>query len=105
MTKGAILVTGAAGFIGSNLVDSLLSKKFAVVGIDNFNDYYDPKIKTKNLSEALGNKNFKLFKVDILDRQKLIDIFKKENIETVIHLAARAGVRPSIENPALYTAV
>ena len=97
-----ILVTGCAGFIGSHLVDRLLANNHKVIGVDNFNDYYDPKIKKKNLESALRLKSFKLYRGDILDFSLLTKIFKSERLEKVIHLAARAGVRPSIESPLLY---
>lgn len=100
-----ILVTGCAGFIGSNLTDNLLKSGYLVVGIDNFNDYYDPKIKRRNVSKASENSRFKLCTEDILNFDRISDIFKKEQIDIVIHLAARAGVRPSIINPKLYTEV
>ena len=100
-----ILITGCAGFIGSHLTDKLLSENYHVIGIDNFNDYYDPKIKERNLEEAKLNKNFKLYRFDILNFEKLKDVFGKEKPDKVIHLAARAGVRPSIMNPELYSQV
>jgi UDP-glucuronate 4-epimerase len=100
-----ILVTGCAGFIGSNLVDKLLAENYDVVGIDNFNDYYDPKIKEDNLRSAKNNKNFKLMRGDIVDLKFLQSVFLSEKPERVIHLAARAGVRPSIEDPSVYTEV
>ena len=76
MTK--ILITGCAGFIGSNLVDRLLEKEALVVGVDNFNDYYDPEVKEDNLDMANKNKRFKLYRCDILDLTRLSQIFKKE---------------------------
>ncbi|PJE58031.1 MAG: epimerase [Candidatus Portnoybacteria bacterium CG10_big_fil_rev_8_21_14_0_10_36_7] len=97
-----ILITGCAGFIGSNLTDKLLKLEYQVVGMDNFNDYYDPKIKENNLKNALTNKNFKLYREDILNFEKLKKIFIKEKFEKIVHLAARAGVRPSISDPQLY---
>lgn len=100
-----ILITGCAGFIGSNLAETLLKLGHRVIGIDNFNDYYDPKIKEKNITTAQNSKLFKLYRTDILDYKKLDTIFRKEKPEVVVHLAARAGVRPSIENPFLYTEV
>jgi len=101
-----ILITGCAGFIGSHLCDSLLgTNKFNVIGIDNFNNYYDPKIKEGNLRKALNFKNFKLYRVDILEKSKISDILKKEEPQKIVHLAARAGVRGSIENPKLYAEV
>lgn len=98
------LVTGGAGFIGSNLVDELL-KNNKVMVIDNFNDYYNPDIKEKNIFNALKNSNFKLYRVDIRDKSKLKEIFNTNKIDVVIHLAAMAGVRPSLENPFLYNDV
>lgn len=100
-----ILVTGCAGFIGSSLVDQLIATGYDVAGVDNFNDYYDPKIKEKNVEKAQESKNFKLYRADILDFKKLETIFKKEKPDVVVHLAARAGVRPSIGNPVLYAEV
>ena len=100
-----ILVTGCAGFIGSHLANKLLNDGFNVVGVDNFNDYYDPKLKEENLSEAEKNKHFELYREDILDFESLKEIFKREKVEKVIHLAARAGVRVSISNPLLYSKV
>lgn len=100
--KLKILVTGAAGFIGSNLVDRLLKSGHTVIGIDNFNDYYDPEIKEKNIIDATKNSGFKLYRTDILDVDSVRKIFASEKVNIVVHLAARAGIRPSIENPAIY---
>ena len=100
-----ILVTGCAGFIGSHLTDRLLKEGSDVVGIDNFNDYYNQKVKEQNLQEAKKNKLFKLYRKDILDFASLEEIFKKEIPDKVVHLAARAGVRPSINNPLLYAKI
>jgi len=100
-----ILITGAAGFIGSHLTDRLLSEGYKVIGVDNFNNYYDPKIKERNLEKAKLNKNFNFYRVDILTFEKLKDVFDKEKPAKVIHLAARAGVRLSIVNPLLYSQV
>jgi len=103
MTK--ILITGCAGFIGSNLVDRLLEKEALVVGVDNFNDYYDPEVKEDNLDMANKNKRFKLYRCDILDLTRLSQIFKKEKPSKIVHLAARASIRPSISDPVLYAEV
>jgi len=100
-----ILVTGCAGFIGSSLVDRLLNDGYIVVGIDNFNDYYDPKIKEENLYEVYKNSQFKIYREDILNFSTLQEIFKMEKPQKVVHLAARTGVRPSIDNPLLYSEV
>lgn len=95
------LITGGAGFIGSNLADSLL-KENKVIVIDNFCNFYDPSIKENNIKEALKNSNYKLYRGDIRDKDLLKKIFTENSIDVVIHLAAMAGVRPSIENPLLY---
>lgn len=99
------LITGGAGFIGSSLADSLLKENNKVIVIDNFCNFYSPEIKEKNIENALKNSNYKLYRKDIRDKEALKEIFDKENIDCVIHLAAMAGVRPSIENPLLYQEV
>lgn len=100
-----ILITGCAGFIGSHIVERLLDQGLKVIGVDNFNDYYDPKIKERNLEKAGENKNFKLHREDISNFSALKNIFEKETPKKIIHLAARAGVRPYITNPLLYANV
>jgi len=100
-----ILVTGGAGFIGSNLCEKLICAGEKIICIDNFNDYYNPKIKEENLRNLEGRANFILYRMDILDREKLKEVFNKHSFDMVIHLAARAGVRPSISNASLYEAV
>ena len=97
-----ILVTGAAGFIGSSLVDRLLALGHEVIGLDNFNNFYDWKIKEKNLEDAKSSKNFKLYKGDIVNFRFVGKLFKNQKPQIVVHLAARAGVRPSINAPLLY---
>ena len=98
-------ITGGAGFIGSNLVGKLLKLNLKVVVIDNFCDFYDPKIKEDNIKEYLLNSNFKLYKGDIRDYDLLYTIFSENKIDVIIHLAAMAGVRPSFVNPFLYQEV
>ncbi len=93
-----ILITGGAGFIGSNLADKLYDLGNDIIIIDNFNDYYSPEQKRKNIM----NKPYIVYKADICDIDKLEQIFLDHNIDVVIHLAARAGVRPSLENPIAY---
>ena len=97
-----ILITGGAGFIGSTLADKLLSEGYRILVIDNFNDYYDVRLKEANVAPNLNNKNYKLYRGDICDRELIEKIFKENNIEKVVHIAARAGVRPSLENPPEY---
>ena len=98
-------VTGGAGFIGSTLSEKLLSLGNKVVAIDNFCDFYNPKIKEKNVKELLLNPNFKLYRADIRDREAVKKIFDENKIDVVMNLVAMAGVRPSIENPCLYQEV
>lgn len=97
-----ILVTGAAGFIGSNLVERLIERGDVVAGLDQFNDYYDPAIKRRNLMQALEHANFTLHEADICDRPFVEKLFGQFEPEVVVHLAARAGVRPSLQDPNLY---
>lgn len=98
-------ITGGAGFIGSSLTKKLLEKGNKVVAIDNFNSYYDPKLKERNVQEFYQNSNYKLYKGDIRNREEVKKIFDENNIDIIVHLAAMAGVRPSIEDPILYQEV
>ncbi|MBO4700233.1 MAG: SDR family NAD(P)-dependent oxidoreductase [Alphaproteobacteria bacterium] len=91
------LITGGAGFIGSNLADRLLAKGHNVVVVDNFNDYYDVNIKEKNVRPNLSNPNYVLYRADIENKDEIAKIFAEHKFDAVIHLAARAGVRPSLE--------
>ncbi len=100
-----VLVTGFAGFIGSHLTEKLLDEGYQVVGIDDFNDYYDPSIKEGNILGFKNNKNFFSYKFDIRQKSFVEDLFNKEKPETIVHLAARAGVRPSLLQPILYEEV
>jgi UDP-glucuronate 4-epimerase len=99
-----VLITGAAGFIGSHLSERLLNDGWMVVGIDNFDDFYDPRIKRRNIADCLKNKNFQLVEADIRDNAAM-DKTVGGGIEIIVHLAARAGVRPSLEKPLLYADV
>jgi len=101
----SVLLTGAAGFIGSHIADKLLTEGYKVLAIDSLNHYYDPKIKKNNIKHNLRNKNYTFVKLDIKDFHKLAKLFKKNGFDTVIHIAARAGVRPSLKNPHLYESV
>ena len=98
-------ITGGAGFIGSSLTKKLLDNGNKVVVIDNFNDYYNKKLKEKNVQEFYQNNNYKLYKGDIRNREEVKKIFDENNIDVIVHLAAMAGVRPSIEDPVLYQEV
>jgi len=98
-----ILVTGGAGFIGSNLVDLLLAEgAWRVTVVDDFNDFYAPSTKRRNISAQLENPAYKLIEADIRDRAALDRIFDAERFDCIVHLAARAGVRPSLREPLLY---
>lgn len=99
-----ILVTGGAGFIGSHVVEALLKRGDDVTVVDDFNDYYDPALKRRNLAAAMDHPAFRLVEGDIRDRP-LIEGLLEESFEVVVHLAARAGVRPSLKDPVLYETV
>ncbi len=99
------LVTGGAGFIGSHLVERLLQDGIKITCLDNFNDYYNPRIKERNIAASLDNPNFKLVRGDILDEELLKELFENDKFDAIVHLAARAGVRPSVEQPKLYQEV
>ena len=97
-----ILITGSAGFIGSALSLKLLEMGNSVIGIDNHNDYYDPKIKEARLNRLKKFSNYKHHRIDISNRNDLDDLFKNHEFQKVVNLAAQAGVRYSIENPLSY---
>ena len=99
------LVTGGAGFIGSTLAERLINEGNKVVVIDNFCDYYDPFLKERNIKNVILNSNYKLYKADIRDREAIKKVMDENEIDVIVHLAAMAGVRPSIENPILYQEV
>lgn len=101
----SILITGAAGFIGYHLSMRLLEEQFRVVGIDNLNDYYSPDLKQArldNIFSAPNSQNFSFYKMDISSRSSIENLFKNNTFDIVIHLAAQAGVRYSLENPYAY---
>ncbi len=97
-----ILVTGAAGFIGFQTARALLDRGDHVVGLDNLNDYYDVTLKQARLAQLEGRNGFNFAKIDLSDRSAMEDLFAREKFDRVIHLAAQAGVRYSIENPHAY---
>ena len=97
-----ILITGGAGFIGSTLADKMLKDGCRVVVIDNFNDFYDKNLKEQNVEANLKNPDYKLYRGDICDKELLQKVFSENSIDKVIHLAACAGVRTSIEAPLEY---
>ncbi|GAP44466.1 UDP-glucose 4-epimerase [Lentimicrobium saccharophilum] len=97
-----VFITGVAGFIGSSLARTMLEQGYKVSGLDNFDTFYDPAIKRRAVGRLSENKGFKLYEGDIRHRETLDKIFSAAKPDLVIHLAARAGVRPSIEQPELY---
>lgn len=100
-----ILLTGAAGFIGSHVAEALLARNDTVVGIDNFNDYYSPARKWANVKALVSQAGFTLHEADIRDRERLERICAQESFDAIVHLAAMAGVRNSITNSPLYVEV
>ena len=96
------MVTGAAGFIGFHVSQLLLERGDQVVGVDNLNDYYDVRLKRDRLRQLSGQANFSFAEIDVADRQALPELFASARLEVVIHLAAQAGVRYSLENPHAY---
>ena len=102
MKKIKILITGSAGFIGYHLSQSLLQNDFKVFGIDNLNNYYDVQLKKERIKKLKLKKNFIFYKIDILNKNKVNKIIKDNSIKYIVHLAAQAGVRYSIENPRSY---
>src|SRR5271155_4612568 len=104
MTQHAILVTGAAGFIGFHVAQRLLASGREVVGLDSVNDYYDPALKQARLDVLKRqSNNFTFVKADLADRASTRSLFERHRFPVVVHLAAHAGVRYSLENPHAYT--
>ena len=97
-----VLVTGAAGFIGSAVARRLLGRGDEVIGLDNLNDYYDPRLKEARLARLTPHPGFRFVKLDVADRAGMERLFAEEKFDRVIHLAAQAGVRYSLENPHAY---
>lgn len=97
-----ILVTGGAGFIGSSLINKLLDLGFFVINIDNFDPFYSKEIKEANLQEFKNNKNYRFSEINIENFDELKEVFEENKFDQIIHLAAKAGVRPSIEKPLEY---
>jgi UDP-glucuronate 4-epimerase len=100
-----VLVTGGAGFIGSHLIDALLAAGNNVVNLDSFDTFYDPQIKRNNIKTHLQHKNYHLVEGDLRDERALVKAFAYGKFDVIVHLAAMAGVRPSIENPVYYADV
>jgi UDP-glucuronate 4-epimerase len=99
-----LLITGGAGFIGSHLVDRLLASDVErITVVDDFNDFYNPSIKHDNIREHLKDPRYSIHEIDIRDGAALNQVFSDSNFDCVVHLAARAGVRPSLSEPQLYT--
>lgn len=106
LTRKQFLVTGGAGFIGSHLVECLLAQRPAkVVVVDNFDEFYDPQIKRANVADHVNNQAYLLVKADIRDYAALKQIFAEHHFDAIIHLAAKAGVRPSVSEPRDYAEV
>lgn len=98
-----VLVTGGAGFIGSHLVDRLLTEEqWRVTAVDDFNDFYSPQIKRRNVERWINHTRYRLIEIDIRDQTSLAEIFRTGSFDCVVHMAARAGVRSSLAEPQLY---
>ena len=97
-----VLVTGAAGFIGMHVALRLLARGDTVVGLDNLNDYYDPALKRARLARLEASGRFRFVRMDVADRADMARLFVDERFDRVVHLAAQAGVRYSLENPHAY---
>ena len=102
MSDQPILVTGAAGFIGFHVARQLMAEGCNVIGLDNLNNYYDPALKQSRLDILLGNRDFTFVRAELADRPSIASLFAKHRFQTVVHLAAQAGVRYSIDQPQAY---
>jgi len=102
MMATPILVTGAAGFIGMHTAERLLERGETIIGVDNFNDYYDPALKAARAARLEGRVGFRMVRADIADHEAMLALVKDEGVKRIVHLAAQAGVRYSIENPFAY---
>jgi len=102
MSDQAVLITGAAGFIGFHVARQLLSEGRNVVGLDSLNNYYDPTLKQSRLNILRENSRFGFVRTDLADRPAMASLFAKHRFEVVVHLAAQAGVRYSIDHPHAY---
>lgn len=100
-----VLVTGAAGFIGSHFSESLVARGWEVVGLDNFDDFYDPAIKRENIEGLRQNRAFELVEGDIRSPELLDTVARRGKLDAIVHLAARAGVQPSVKQPVVYVDV
>lgn len=101
-TNKPVLVTGTAGFIGYHLAKRLLNEGKSVIGLDNLNDYYDVNLKKARLGQIIEHPNFTFHKMDIADREAMAQFFREQSFDLVLHMAAQAGVRYSLENPHAY---
>jgi len=102
MSQDSVLITGAAGFIGFALAQRLLQRSRAVVGLDSVNDYYDPALKNARIAVLSKFNNFSFHKIDLADRKRVETMFRNGEFGPVVHLAAQAGVRYSLQNPHAY---
>src|SRR3954464_3493505 len=102
MKINTVLVTGGSGFIGSNLIDNLIQQNNRIICIDNFDDFYSKSIKLSNMQASLKSPLYTFIEGDIRNKELLEKIFQQHPIDLVVHLAAKAGVRPSIQDPANY---
>src|SRR5258708_28629676 len=98
-----VLITGGAGFMGSHLVDHLMNEGgWRITVVDDLNDFYDPAIKRENISARLANPDFRLVEADIRNQETLVQALRETSFDCFVHLASRAGVRPSLKEPRLY---